>query len=326
MKHLPLLLKREFWEHRGGFLWTPFWIAAVILILTVLGIASAELFGGNARVHIGVSLDELRSSLSAGDIARGGNALDLVQMTFVGIACVGLFFVSFFYLLGALYDDRRDRSILFWKSLPLSDTATVASKALSAMLVMPAIALAVATLAYLAFVALICLWCALHGLNPLPLVLASHPLGMFARLAAMLPIGALWMLPAVGWLLFWSAWVRSKPFLWAVLVPVLAIIADKWLGLLGAPSLSGQIPLGYVLGRLLFSVMPGSWLGLSKFNLSNEQVTLDIADNSHVLNSLSPSHVYGVLTTANLWIGVAGGILLLTAAIWVRGRRIETSV
>ena len=38
MNTLPLLLKREYWEHRGGFLWTPVWMTASILILTVLGI------------------------------------------------------------------------------------------------------------------------------------------------------------------------------------------------------------------------------------------------------------------------------------------------
>ena len=56
------------------------------------------------------------------------------------LACVVLAFVVFFYCLGALYDDRRDRSILFWKSLPLSDTQTVLSKLISALVVAPAIA------------------------------------------------------------------------------------------------------------------------------------------------------------------------------------------
>ena len=110
MNTLPLLLKREYWEHRGGFLWTPAWITGVMLIFTVLGMISAEVFRSNMHVHIGISLDQLRSSINAADFAQAGNGLDLVQLTLVGIACIGLFFVSFFYLLGALYDDRRDRS------------------------------------------------------------------------------------------------------------------------------------------------------------------------------------------------------------------------
>lgn len=326
MNHLPLLLKREYWEHRGGFLWTPFWTMAVILLLTVLGIASAELRGvGDAHIQFGVPLGELRQHLDAAGIAKAANAFDMVQATFVGIAGIGLFFVTFFYLLGALYDDRRDRSILFWKSLPLSDSASVLSKALSAMFVMPLIALVVATLAYLVLLVLLCAWAALHGVNPLPLFWASHPLGMFARFVAMLPIGALWMLPAVGWLLFWSAFVHSKPFVWAVLVPVIVVVADKWLGVLGAPHLGGNFPLGYALSRLLVSVFPGSWLAAGDFSFGKERISFDIANDAHVLGSFDPRNMYAMLGSADLWIGAAAGAALIAAAIWFRKRRIEVN-
>jgi len=325
MNKLPLLLKREYWEHRGGFLWAPIWITGAILILTVLGIISAEVFRSNAHVQIGFSLDELRRSISAEDIAKAANGLDIVQLVFVGVASVGLFFVTFFYLLGALYDDRRDRSVLFWKSLPISDTETVASKALTAMLVMPLIVLAVATLAYVAFLVLVSVWISAHGLNPLPAVLGSHPIGMLLRLIAIVPVSALWALPTVGWLLFWSAYVRSKPFLWAVLLPVVALIANAWLGALGAPHFGGNLHLAGILGRLLFSVMPGSWAGADGISIGNEHVTFNMNDD-HVVSSLDPSHVYGLLATPNLWIGVIGGLVLLVCAVQLRQRRVETSV
>jgi len=325
MNKLPLLLKREYWEHRGGFLWAPVWITGAILILTVLGIISAEVFRSNAHVQIGFSLDELRKSISADDIAKAANGLDIVQLVFVGVASVGLFFVTFFYLLGALYDDRRDRSVLFWKSLPISDTETVASKALTALLMMPLIVLAVATVAYLAFLVLVSAWIGAHGLNPLPAVLGSHPIGMLLRLIAMLPVSALWALPTIGWLLFWSAYVRSKPFLWAVLLPVVALIANAWLGALGAPHVDGNLFLASILGRLLFSVMPGSWAGASGISIGNEHVTFNMNDD-HVVSSLDPSHVYGLLATPNLWVGVLGGLVLLACAVQMRRRRVETSV
>jgi ABC-2 type transport system permease protein len=325
MNKLPLLLKREYWEHRGGFLWAPIWITGAILILTVLGIISAEVFRSNAHVQIGFSLDELRRSISADDIAKAANGLDIVQLVFVGVASVGLFFVTFFYLLGALYDDRRDRSVLFWKSLPISDTETVASKALTAMLVMPVIVLAVATLAYVAFLVLVSIWIGAHGLNPLPALLGSHPIGMLLRLIAIVPVSALWALPTVGWLLFWSAYVRSKPFLWAVLLPVVALIANAWLGALGAPHFGGNLHLASILGRLLFSVMPGSWAGADGISIGNEHVTFNMNDD-HIVSSLDPSHIYGLLATPNLWIGVVGGLVLLACAVQLRRRRVETSV
>ncbi|HEY0230476.1 MAG TPA: hypothetical protein VGC55_04410, partial [Dokdonella sp.] len=300
-------------------------ITGAILILTVLGIISAEVFRSNAHVRIGFSLDELRNSIGADDIAKAANGLDIVQLVFVGVACVGLFFVTFFYLLGALYDDRRDRSVLFWKSLPVSDTETVVSKALTAMLVMPVIVLAVATLAYLAFLVLVSVWIGAHGLNPLPAVLGAHPIGMLLRLIAILPVSALWALPTIGWLLFWSAYVRSKPFLWAVLLPVVALIANAWLGALGGPHFGGNFTLAGILGRLLFSVMPGSWAGASGISIGNEHVTFNMNDD-HIVSSLDPSHIYGLLATPNLWIGVIGGLVLLVGAVQLRQRRVETSV
>ncbi len=321
MNTLPLLLKREYWEHRGGFLWTPAWITGVILIITVFGMISAEVFSHHVQVRAaGISFDQLRNSISAEDFAQAGNGLDMVQLTLAGIASIGLFFVSFFYLLGALYDDRRDRSVLFWKSLPVSDTATVASKALTAMLVMPAIVLVVATLAYVLFLVLVSIWVAAHGMNPLPAIAGAHPFGMFLRLLLILPVGALWALPTVGWLLFWSAFARSKPFMWAVLLPVLALFANWWVGLLGGPHISGDEHLATMLGRLLFSVMPGSWMGQV-----GSVATGNNFNGNSVVGNLDPSHVYPALATPNLWIGVIVGLALVAGAIWLRSRRIETN-
>jgi ABC-2 type transport system permease protein len=324
MNTFPLLLKREYWEHRGGFLWTPVWITGVILILTVAGMIAAEVLRSNVQVHVGFSLDSLRNSISAQDFAAAGNGLDMVQFVFAAIPCVGLFFVLFFYLLGALYDDRRDRSVLFWKSLPISDTSTVASKALVAMLLAPLIAFVVSTLAYLVFLMLVGVWTAMHGLNVLPAIAASHPFGMFWRLLLTIPVDALWALPTVGWLLFWSAYVRSKPFLWAVMLPFAALFANWWFGLLGGPHFSGDVHLASILARLLFSVLPGSWMS-TNFGIDGPKAWIN-PDNQQVLGSFDPSHVYGVFATPDLWLGVVAGLAGLAGAIWFRRRRIETSV
>lgn len=325
MNTLPLLVRREYWEHRGGFLWTPAWITGVILVLTVIGILGMEALHGNITVGVGSSLGELRQYLDAHDIARAGNALDVMQLSLAGMVAVGVFFVSFFYLLGALYDDRRDRSVLFWKSLPISDTATVLSKVLAALVLVPLLALAVATLAYLLLLLITLAWAALHGLNLFPAIAGAHPLRMLASLLTMIVVGIPWALPTAGWLLFWSAWAKSRPLLWAVLVPVLALIANAWLGVLGAPHVPGGFNLGRMLARALFSVAPGSWLGgpASFLNVPRAPIPLVEAD---IVASLSPMRQLGLLATADLWIGVAVGAALLAAAVWLRGRRVEASV
>ena len=324
MNNIPLLMKREFWEHRGGFLWAPVWITGVILIFTVLGILSAEAFHASSHVHMGFSLDDLRENISQADWGQAGNALDMAQLMFGGVTSVGVFFVLFFYLLGALYDDRRDRSVLFWKSLPVSDTATVASKALSAMIVAPVLAFVVATAAYVVFLVIVTLWAGAHGLNALPAIFASHPLGMIWRLVLTLPVSALWALPAIGWLLFWSAYVRSKPFLWAVMIPLIVLMLNGLFGMLGAPHIPDDAHLAAILGRLLFSIFPASWIKAEGAGVVGSHISQSL-DSDNIVSAFNPSNVYGLLAEPNLWIGVVAGLALLAGAIYYRQRRIETA-
>jgi ABC-2 type transport system permease protein len=198
MNTFSWLLKREYWEHRGGFFWTPFWISATILIFTLLGIIWAEVYATRINVSVGVSLESITQMVSTGQIEQAGKALDAAYVSFAMVPCIALFFVLFFYLLGALYDDRRDRSVLFWKSLPVSDTATVLSKVISAMFVAPLIALLVSTIAFALFLVVIGTWAGLHGINPLPLLAASHPFSLFGRMLLSIPADAAWALPVGG--------------------------------------------------------------------------------------------------------------------------------
>src|SRR5206468_10746510 len=51
--------------------------------------------------------------------------------------------VGIFYCLDALYGERRDRSILFWKSLPVSDVMAVLSKLAIPIVILPLLSFAV---------------------------------------------------------------------------------------------------------------------------------------------------------------------------------------
>ena len=325
MNTMGWLVKREYWEHRGGFLWAPVWVSVVMLALTLVGIISAEVVGSRVEVSGGIPWDRIAERLNAGDIAHAGAGLDGAFVALAAILCVPLFFVLFFYLLGSLYDDRRDRSVLFWKSLPVTDTATVLSKVIAAVLLAPIIAFVVAIAAYVVLLLIVCAWAALHGINPLPAIAASHPLGLLWRLALTIPVDALWALPTVGWLMFWSAFARSKPFLWAVLVPIFVVIANSWLGMLGAPSLSRSFLVNDVVLRLLFGIVPGAWLQGTGLDLGDRIRAASSEDGSTVLAIFDPAVVYGLLGTPKLWIGVVVGAALIAASIWLRRTRIETS-
>ncbi len=261
--------------------------------------------------------------LTAGDLAQAGAGLDVAYIALAAILCIPLFFVLFFYLLGSLYDDRRDRSVLFWKSLPVTDTSTVLSKVAAAVLLAPLIAFIVATVAWLGLLVVVGVWAMIHGINPLPAIAAAHPFGLFWRMLLTIPVDALWALPTVGWLMFWSAFARSKPFLWAVLVPLFVLIANSWLGMLGAPSIDRAVLVNDVILRLLAGILPGAWLPGGGLNLGS--YVRDAGHDAGVLAMFSPTRVYAVLGTARLWIGVVVGAALIAASIWLRRTRIETS-
>ena len=324
------LLKREYWESRRGFLWAQVVTAGVIVGISILGIIAAEAFRARMGVQIagpwgGANLNEMLRSASQHDVIQLVNGLDMTLLMFAGIASVVLCFVMFFYLLGALYDDRRDRSILFWKSLPVSDTATVASKVVAAVLIAPLLAMAVTLAGYIAMQVVVSFWFLAHGVNPFALLWAhTDPFLLWLRLLVMVPVDALWALPTVGWLLLWSAAVRSKPFLWAVATPIVAGLLNFWIGLLGMPNFDAGWFWGKLVGRALLSVVPAGWLS-SGINVPVVRITGNNVDvGGSQFDAISYSAMAHALTRPDMWIGVVVGIALIAAAIWFRRWRDET--
>jgi ABC-2 type transport system permease protein len=315
------LLKREYWEERRGFLWAQIWAAGVLLVISILGIVAFEAFRVRNNIQIGMhgNLSTLLTNGMQHNAAGIAPGLDGLMLSFGLIAAIVLFFVVFFYLLGALYDDRRDRSILFWKSLPLSDTSTVISKVIAAVIIAPLISVAVVLAGYVALQIIASIWFIAHGLNPLTLLWTHvEPFSLWLHLLAMIPVNAVWALPTVGWLLVWSAAVRSKPFLWAVVIPIIAGVLNFWVGLLGLPHVSTEFFWGNLVGRALLSVIPAGWIAPNAMGTHG----VDFVDGDQ-LSAISYSSMAHAFTLPEMWIGAAVGIALIAAAIWFRRWRDE---
>ncbi|HET6906889.1 MAG TPA: hypothetical protein VFH52_08065 [Rhodanobacteraceae bacterium] len=315
------LVKREYWESRRGFLWAPFWAAAAIIIITVLGIIAGEALrirSGIGSTNMGIGLGDVLRSADAHDMEQLVKVLDMTLLLFGFVVAVVLSFVVFFYLLGALYDDRRDRSILFWKSLPLSDASTVLSKVVAGILVAPLISVAVVLAGYVMAQVIMSLWLLAHGVNPLVMIWAHiEPYSVWLHLLVMIGVNAVWALPTVGWLLLWSAAVRSKPFLWAIIVPIVAGVLNIWVGLLGLPHIRQDFYWGEIAGRLLLSVIPGSWIAPNANDLG---VHFRSPDDFAQISYAAMGHAF---TLPQMWIGAAVGVVLVAAAIWFRRWRDE---
>jgi ABC-2 type transport system permease protein len=313
MKTFYWLVKRELWEHKGGFLWAPIWTGGIFLLLNIMGIITAEVIGTRHGFNFGASnnLQQVIAQMNAGDLSKVGMALDLTMYSAMWLIAMVLGFVVLFYCLGSLYDDRRDRSILFWKSLPISNSSTVLSKVASATILAPAIAIVVGTLVGILQLLILALVLSFHGVNVWQLLLLAHPFQVVANMLGFIPLYLLWALPAVGWLMFCSAWARSKPFLWAVAAPIIAGVLVSWFDIMGLFNLSAGWFWLHVVQRALLSVFPGSSIVSNLSHMSDPQN----------LGFLNLGQTYQQLGSANLWIGVIAGLILLAGAVWFRRTR-----
>lgn len=326
---LRLLLRREFWEHKGGFFWAPAVAGGIFVLLSLMGIivglvaarkipdgATINTDGGSFQVN-GMNLAMLTDNVSAEDLREIGNAIDISLFMAASWPLIVLAFVVFFYCLGSLYDERKDRSVLFWKSLPVSDAETVLSKVLSATLMAPVLAMAAGLLTMFAFLCLISIVVLFHGGNPVTLLWGpSSPLTIAAQLTASIPIYAIWALPAVGWLMLCSAWAKSKPFLWAIMIPLFAGIFVSWFDLMQLFDQQSGWFWKHIVARMLLSVVPGSDIF---YRGEDFEMMGDGIESTQQLLSLQVT--YGALLRPETWIGAVAGVAMIFGAIRLRRSR-----
>jgi ABC-2 type transport system permease protein len=317
---LKLLLKREFWEHKGGFFWAPIWAGGISLLLTLMGLILGEVAlrksSGNIQVdgHFtinGLDLSTITSHMSPADAEHLAGAVSMSTASAMLWPMLVLGFVVFFYCLGTLFDERKDRSVLFWKSLPVSDRDTVLAKVLSALVVAPTIAMVIGIACMLAFLLLISVFVLIHHGNPLTLLWSPSNLLANAGVAlAAIPLYALWALPSVGWLLLCSAWSKSKPFLWAIMIPVFAGVFVTWFNLMHLFNLDSGWFWKNVVAHLLGGVFPGTWFIATN---TDALATSDFPKHLAVVQSM-----YTAFASPQLWVGVVAGIVMIIAAIRLR--------
>ncbi len=322
-----LLLRREYWEHKGGIVWAPAIAGAISLLLSVgllvVGIVLAHKAVANGDAVITASNGVTINGLDLGMLAQQLSSDDLYQLSegltyTLAMAALWPFlvmvFVAFFYCLGALYDDRRDRSVLFWKSLPVSDTSTVLSKVATATLVIPLFATLFAILVMFAFLIALSIAAAAHGANPFPLLWGNGAVFLLSvQFLAAIPAYAAWMLPTVGWLLLCSAWAKSKPFLWALLVPLALGIASSMTGLLQVVGLERHWLWGNVIARMLLGIVPLTPRDLAYAQSGHVQAT----------EMFSIVGVYSNFAEPSMWIGIVAGAVMIAISIRLRRWREE---
>ena len=318
------LVRRELWEHKGMLLWTP---AVIGIVLTVLGtlLTMTTIARTKTRTALTVNGEDVSWSaiFNAPSFARQKNEfIDAVANNYAYLAAplfLALGFLVFFYCLSALHYDRRDRSILFWKSLPVSDLQTVLSKAAIALLVAPVLVLAAACLTSLALLLGLAIVMEMNGIHVFG-ELATRP-GLYLsplRLFGLLPVYCLWALPTVGWLLMVSSWARGKVFLWAVGVPLLLAVLLVWGGELAQLQAQANWIQSKVIARTLLGTLPGSWYLFEPALLPQLH-----ADGAHMAQIDVFGNSWSSLGLPTAWLGAVAGAAMIWAAIRLRRWREE---
>jgi len=257
-------VRRELWENRSISV-APLVVTAVVLFASLISVMSLPL-----RLQ---RIDD-PAKLDAAMVRPFAMAPAPIMLA--------TFIIGVFFCIDTLYGERRDRSILFWKSMPVSDRTTVLSKASIPFVVLPVIAFVLSVVTQLTML-VVSVPFFLAG--DLSLVTLWTELGFLQGLVIMiygLAVHVLWYAPIYGWLMVVSAWARRAPLLWAVL-PLLAISAaerivfDSWhfMNMLhyrvgGAlkeafafkPGADGNIDRLSQLEPANFLTRPGLWIGL----------------------------------------------------------------
>jgi len=259
-------VRRELWENRSIYI-APLVAAAVILFGFLI-----SLIGLPHRMRAALALDP----------SKQREAIAMPYDMAAGLLMLTALIVGVFYCLDALHGERRDRSILFWKSLPVSDLTTVLSKASIPLVVLPVLAFSITVATQWIMLLLSTAVLSASSLNVATLwtqlSFFQMSLGLFYHL---LTVHVLWHAPIYAWLLLVSAWARRMAFLWAAL-PLLAIgviekiafntshlaaILENRLsgGGVEAVTAPGSFPMDPMThltpGNFLFS--PGLWIGLA---------------------------------------------------------------
>jgi ABC-2 type transport system permease protein len=274
--------RRELWENRSIYL-APLTVAGVALFGFLLSLIRLP-----AKIRASSALDSMKQHQlieQPYDVAAG-----LLMATFL--------LVALFYCVEALQRERRDRSILFWKSLPVSDFLTVAAKASIPFLVLPLFTVALTVVTQFIMLVVSSMLLAASGLSVANYwAQVSLFQTSFLLLYHVMTVHVLWSAPIYSWLLLVSAWARRAAFLWALLPPVVFCALEK----------------------LLFNT--AHFAGFLEDKLSGaglEAVTAPGTMPMNPMTHLTPGRFFGA---AGLWIGFAVSVLFLAGAVRLRRYR-----
>jgi ABC-2 type transport system permease protein len=291
---LLMLGRRELWEHRG------LWLAPLAVAVILIGACVLAILYAHPELHAAVGLHWFTSDQRAAAFLGANWSL---SMPLYLVAYI----VVFFYLCDCLYAERKDRSILFWRSLPVSDELTVAAKLLVAAVAVPLGVYLLAAVTNLLFVGFWNLFVSMGGAPQLRVWDGAAWLGAEGRQFLVVILTSIWYAPIYAYLMLISAWARRSLYLWVTLPSTLAPIIE-WL----------TFRTHYVWDFIAYRCF-GIWriVGLGHTELAGGHARVGTP-------TYGTGHFAAAFTNIDLWLGVLAAVALLYAAARIRRYRDDT--
>jgi ABC-2 type transport system permease protein len=304
INHHLALIKREIWEHRSIYV-TPI----AITVIVTLGLLAMLVFASGYAAELDVAI------FSAQNVVGDNGRRTVLTGFFLGsswVFVVALTILIIFYCLDSLYAERKDKSILFWRSMPVTDAETVISKLIVALFVIPAVTFLGVVVTHLINLIITSVWVSMKGADAGLLIWGSVALlDNWAAALIVILAGGIWMSPFIGWFLFVSALTKRAPLLMAFMPLILITLLEKII-------LRTHVFAQYVLGRgesipLFRTVDIGKFFDEEEWRITEESISL-----------LTHLDVVQFISSPATWAGIVVCGLLSTGAIYIRRYRDES--
>lgn len=302
MKNVLVLVKRDFWEYRFSLFRLPLLLSLFPLLLVVwifvagpdAGVGKNNSLGVDERQYSEFVVPAQHGEPARYDFERDGAARLFVRLSYgAAVLFCTLIYIgcALHYAFSSLFSDRKNNSILFWRSMPVSESVNVFSKLVILLIVFPAILTALYWLVWIASIIWIGAWQGEYQF----IVECFRKIGSWELSSLIMPMlsAAFYVFPLTAWALFVSALLKQHPAFSGIFIPLGILIVD---GLLNHY-------LGFELG---FKGMLANYLSLI---------------NTHL--SLPDSVYFGKEYAHIMLIVCISGITFCSAAIWLRNNRYE---
>ena len=303
MNTLKALIRRELQEHKWGFVYLPWIVGAFMsLVVVMVYLGLTEVNTENFKFSTDVFSDsEVVQSMKEATFEQRRAAIKAGLLVLGFPLVIALGFAVLAYSLSTFFDERKDKSIIFWRSLPVSDSFTVFSKLIVALVVAPLLVIPALLFLHLVSVTAGSIYFAVSDIVPFTWAWQAYPWLDWIRVIFSLWMQSLWTLPIITWIMLAGAYSR-KPVVAAILPPVVVVLVE-------GVSLSSSV----FLDSLFERVQP--WSRASSF--PKEYESLGVAELSDI------PLLFGM---TEFWVGILVSSVFIYLTIYFRSKSDYASV